>query len=179
MPMPRIKRSPMSHQILGAKAQPIAQAPAPEPQPHKYVCGRPYRDLAEQQRTNRRSQQGSGIHQAFLEFARVPYWFYQRHYYANDEEIVGVGKESHPRNKHDLPMLAGDFCIVHFGEVGDGGRFHSGFRHRTSFQLRVGWPDHRKGFVNRLLKVKADKKARIVQCKRSRLESQFPRLPHF
>jgi hypothetical protein len=96
MPMPRIKRSPMSHQILGAKAQPIAQAPAPEPQPHKYVCGRPYRNLAEQQRTNRRSQQGSGIHQAFLEFARVPYWFHQRHYYANDEEIVGVGKESHP-----------------------------------------------------------------------------------
>src|SRR5580704_17911448 len=96
MPMPRMKRNRMSHQMLGEKAQAIAPAARTKhfdtvnPLTADHV-----RDSTKKQRTNRCSKRSSRFNQALFHLTDMPHGFQQRHDDADDEEIVGVGEEAH------------------------------------------------------------------------------------
>ena len=76
------------------------------------------RDSAKKQRAQSCSQQSSGLDQTLFYFNDLPHGFKQRHHHTDDEKIIGVGKKSHARDKHDLPVFFGDLRIIHFGKIG-------------------------------------------------------------
>jgi hypothetical protein len=72
---------------------------------------------AEQERTQRGSQQRGRSDQALFELRDLPLAFEQRHHHADDEEVIGVGKEAHAGDEHDLPVVLCDAGVIEFGEV--------------------------------------------------------------
>jgi hypothetical protein len=75
------------------------------------------RDAPEEQRADGGGKERRGFYQALFNFADVPHRLEQGHDDADDEEIIGVRKESHAGDKHDLPVLFGDTRVVHFGTI--------------------------------------------------------------
>jgi hypothetical protein len=62
----------------------------------------------------------------------VPDRLEEAHDDADDEEVIGIGEETHAGDEHDLPMLGGDAGVVHFGEIVFAGVDCGGHGARTS-----------------------------------------------
>ena len=59
-------------------------------------------------------QQGGRFDQSFLELTHMPHWLEQRHDYADNEKVVGIGEKAHPGDEHNLPMFLRDARVIHF-----------------------------------------------------------------